>query len=111
MNSLEEDDIFYPDIDDYLGKVSNHQAVTTQGLEDLIKRVESFTGLSSEAATIVVRTYFQEIRNAVLKGEEVLLTGIGKLYINSPSVSKNKKAVTLKFVMNKGLKNKLNGKA
>ncbi len=70
-----------PDLDDFLEQNANFDPVTAEGLDDLIYKIVVHTGLKYEIAKIIVKHYFQEIRNKMLRGEIIYLNNIGKLYI------------------------------
>ena len=98
---------FLPDIDDYLESMST--PVQVAGIEDIVDQVAAKTGLDLESATIVVQSIFQEIRNAMLKGETVTLRGFGEFYVSSPK-NGNKVRVFPKFKPYKSLTRKMNGR-
>jgi nucleoid DNA-binding protein len=79
---------FYPDIHDYLENADNSKSVKINHLDDIVLKVRAHTGLSEEAANIVVKRFFQEIRNAMLRGEIVIFRGFGKFFVLSPKVTK-----------------------
>lgn len=105
-----KDDIFFPDIDQYLENTENKKSVSIQGLEELVFKLQAATGLTQEASNAIIKLFFQEIRNAILRGEIVFLSGFGKIFMSSPKNSKNKNRVFPKFKPYKNLIRKLNDK-
>lgn len=99
---------FLPDIFQYLEQLEGSKSVTAKGLEEIIYRMHASTGISKEACTIIIKVYFQEIRNAVLRGDKVVLAGLGKFILASPKNSKNKKKIFPKFKPYKTLIKKMN---
>ena len=98
---------FYPDLEEYLSSKENSKSVTTKGLESFIYKVRAHTGLDYDVANKIVRLYFQEIRNAMLRGDIVVIKGLGKFYISSP-LHGNVKQIFPKFETFKQLSEKLN---
>lgn len=101
---------FYPDIHDYLDNVDNSKTVNINHLDDIVLKVRAHTGLSKEAANIVVKRFFQEIRNAMLRGEIVTLRGFGNFLVISPKVTNSKKKILPKFKPSPMLLMKINDK-
>lgn len=87
---------FYPDIYQYLETLQNSKSVSIKGLDDIVAKVRAQTGLSQETCAEIVRLFFQEMRNSMLRGDIVTIRGLGKLYINAP-VNGSKKKVFPKF--------------
>ncbi|MDP2683496.1 MAG: HU family DNA-binding protein [bacterium] len=106
MNELE----LYPDIHDYLDSVENSKSVNISGLNELVYTIMAHTGLNYEVASIVCKSFFQVIRNAILRGEVVVLSGFGKFFVSSPKSTNNKYKVFIKFMAFPQLLNKLNDK-
>ena len=99
---------FYPDIHDYLESVENSKSVNVKGFEELIYKIRAHTGLSFEASSLVLKHFFQDIRNAMLRGDIIALSGFGKFFISSPKNTNNKNKVFAKFKPYPQLSNKLN---
>lgn len=99
---------FLPDIFQYLEQADNGKSVSPRGLEELIYKVHASTGIRVEASSAIVKLFFQEIRNAILRGDSVLLGGFGKFSLSSPKISKNKKKIFPKFKPYKKLIKKMN---
>lgn len=99
---------FYPDIHDYLDSVDNSKSVNVKDFEDLIYKIRAYTGLSYDASHLVLKSFFQSIRNAMLRGDIVALSGFGKFFISSPQNTNNKHRVFAKFVPYAQLSDKLN---
>jgi hypothetical protein len=72
---------FLPDHDQYLEQVDYGDPITADGLDDLIYKIVVHTGLNYESCKILVKYYFQEIRNGMLRGDIIYLNNIGRLYI------------------------------
>ena len=87
---------FLPDIEAYLESIDNNLPVTLQGLDSIVDAVTARTSLNNEAAKIVVRLFFQEIRHALLKNIKVTFRKLGSFQISSPK-SGNKIRVFVKF--------------
>jgi hypothetical protein len=98
---------FYPDIEEYLESTTNKKSVSSKGLDELVYRVRAATGLDYDVAQQIVRLYFQEIRNAMLRGDVVALKGLGKFFISSP-LHGNKEQIFPKFEPYKALSDRLN---
>ena len=90
-------DELLPDINSYLESLDNKQPVSVQELDHLIDIVVAKTSLNEDAAKVVVRLFFQEIRNALLRNECVTLRGLGNFQVSSPNSSGNKIRVFPKF--------------
>ena len=104
MNKIE----FLPDIQDYLEQANNSKAVTAAGQDELIFKVCAFTGLDYDSAKIIVKLFFHEMRNAVLRGDNVVLSDFGRMFLSSPKSTHNKKRVFLKFSPHKKFLRKIN---
>ena len=97
----------FSDIDQYLEQISDNDPVTAEGLDDLIYKIIVHTGLNYESCKILVKNYFQEIRNAMLRGDIVYLNNIGKLYIRCPKNGTSKRNVVPIIKPFKNLLNKV----
>lgn len=82
-----------PDINDYLEQINDNKPVTTEGLEELVYKIVVHTGLSYDAADIVVKTYLNYLRNAMLKGDILYINKIGRLFIQCPKNGTGKKRI------------------
>ncbi len=82
---------FYPDIHEYLEGIQNKKSVSAKDLGEMVLKVRAQTGLSREICSEIVKYFFQEMRNAMLRGDQVTLRGLGKLYIASPRTGSRKK--------------------
>lgn len=98
---------FYPDIEEYLESTTNKKSVSSKGLDELVYRVRAATGLDYDIAQQIVRLYFQEIRNAMLRGDVVALKGLGKFFVSSP-LHGNEERIFPKFEPYKSLADRLN---
>lgn len=96
---------FYPDIEDYLAFQDNSKSVSTKGLELFIYKVRAQTGLDYDVAAKLVRLLFQEIRNAMLRGDIVFFKELGSF-----NIFISKKKMVPKLSITKSFRNKLNGK-
>ncbi|KKN67663.1 hypothetical protein LCGC14_0459220 [marine sediment metagenome] len=99
---------FHPDIHDYLESVENSKSVNVKGFEWLIYKIRAHTGLSYEVSSLVLKHFFQDIRNAMLRGDIVALNGFGKFLVSSPKNTNNKQRIFVKFMPYTQLSNKLN---
>lgn len=97
-----------PGIEEYLESIDNKKSVTAKGLEDFVIQVQIKTGLNQQISTTIVKAFFQEIRNSMLRGDIVTIRGLGKFYISSPKSTKNKERVFPVFKPYKQLIKKLN---
>jgi len=98
-----------PDIEEYLERIDDNVPVEIRGNEELVAKVVANTGLNYESAKIIVQSYFQEIRNQVLKGNTVIVKSFGKFSISSPKTG-TKKKVFISFKPFKNLIRKFNDK-
>lgn len=99
-----------PDIHEYLETADTRKAVSSKGLEEMVYRICSRTGLDKAIAATIVSMFFHEIRNSMLRGDEVALRGLGKFLVSSPRNTQNKKRVFAKFKTYRKFKKKLNDK-
>src|SRR5689334_924227 len=104
---MEKDD-FYPDIEQYLESVQNNTSVSSAGLDELIYKINAITNLGYQASAILLATIFQEIRNSILRGEQVSLQDFGKFFI-SDSYRGKKRYRYLKFKAANSFIKKING--
>lgn len=98
---------FFPDIHEYLESTETSRSVTTKNLEPLVYKVRASTGLSYDVSKAIVRHFFQEIMNGMLRGDVVMIRGLGKFYVSSP-LHGNKELIFPKFEAYKKLMSKLN---
>jgi nucleoid DNA-binding protein len=96
-----------PNIDDYLENNSDNISVNPNTNEELIYKVIASTGLEKEVVKIIIKTFFQELRNQILKGNTIVVKNFGKFLICSPRTG-TKKKVFIKFKPFKNLLRKLN---
>ena len=99
---------FLPGIEQYLEQVIDKNSITTKELDYLIYRMCGVTGLKYETSKIIVRTCFQEMRNAVLRGDVISITDFGKLFLSSPKTTNSKKRIFVKFKPYKTLLKEIN---
>lgn len=99
---------FYPDIYEYLEGADNSKNVKVNNLEDIYLKIRAHTALSREASRELLKWFFQEIRSAMLRGDEVYLRKFGKFRLSSPVTTKNKRKVFLEFKPYENLVNKIN---
>ena len=97
-----------PDIEDYLESIDNNLPVSTAGLEDIEGAIIAKTGLNEHDAKVILRLFFQELRNSLLRKNKVDIRSLGRFYISSPATSNNSKKVFVKFKPKKSLLDKLN---
>jgi nucleoid DNA-binding protein len=79
----------YSDIYKYLDDYGAESVSFSEGLEDLIGLVRAHTGISEEKAKIIIDIFIIEIRNAMLRGEIVCLSGFGDLYCYGKHIQKH----------------------
>jgi nucleoid DNA-binding protein len=82
-----------PDINDYLEQINDNKPITTEGLEELVYKIVVHTGLSYDAADIIVKAYLNYIRNSMLRGDILYIGKIGKLFIQCPKNGTGKKKI------------------
>lgn len=99
---------FLPGIFDYLETLDNRKSVSVQNLEYIIFEVQVRTGLNWKTSSLLVKMFFHEIRNSMLRQEVVTFRGLGKFFISSPKSSANKKRVFPVFKPYKNLTKRLN---
>jgi nucleoid DNA-binding protein len=102
MNSPEEPDLF-PNIDDYNTENYDGESVTLENLDHLISKIVARTGLTYDQVSIIVKIYFNEIRNQILLGKTVNIGNLGKLFcdVKTTKKSKDKHSIKLKFKASK----------
>jgi len=101
----------YEDVFKVLEHYDNEGNCFSDGQEELIGYVRAYTGISEEQAKLIVELFFKEIQSALLRGDEVSLTGIGKIHsVNPAKARKNKNwfHVYPRFTAFKTLTNKIN---
>ena len=98
---------FYPDIYKYLETLQNKKSVSTKDFDDMILRVRAYTGFDREVCADIVKYFFQEMRHVMLRGDQVVLRGFGKLHIVSPRTG-GKRKIFPKFTPSKKILNKIN---
>lgn len=96
-----------PNIDEYLEQIDDNISIDSKGLEELCYKIRASTGLEIDIVKIIVRSFFQEIRNEILKGNSIIIQSFGKIAVSSPKTG-NKKKVFIKFTPLKNLLGKLN---
>ena len=80
---------FYPDINDFLEKTDNARSITSKGLEEFIYKVRAKTGMSYDVSSLFVRYLFQEIMNAMLRGDKAAIYGFGNFFISTSKKGKS----------------------
>lgn len=98
----------FSDIDTYLETTGFGKPISIVGLENIREAIIANTSLDEASADVIIRLYFHEIRNSLLKGEKVYLKNFGTFYVSSPKISNNKRNVFIKFSISKPLKRRLN---
>lgn len=86
-----------PDIHAYLETIRTEDSVSSKGLEELIFKIRSITGLSEETCSDIISLFFEEIRNGILRGEIIELRGFGKFYVACPKNKITKNRVVARF--------------
>lgn len=99
---------FFETIDQYLS--STTKEISSKGLEEIISKVRSRTGLSEDIATEIIKKTFEEIRSAMLRKDIVSFPGFGKFYIANPENKTSKKRIFCKFAPYKKYIKSINGK-
>ena len=97
-----------PDIEDYLESIDHNLPVSTVGLEHIEGSIVANTKLNEHDSKVILRLFFQELRNSLLRKNKVDIRSLGRFYISSPATSNNTKKVFVKFKPKKSLIKKLN---
>lgn len=105
----ENGELLLPDIEAYLENNSYGYPVwIDSGLDKFVSAIEARTALSRDNGKIVLRLIFEEIRNAILRGEIVVFRGLGSFFVSSPKTSGNKHRVFIRFRPSPILNRRLN---
>ncbi len=99
-----------PDITDYLESIDHTLPVSTAGLERIRGAIVSKTKLNDFDSKIILRLFFQEIRNQLLRKSLVDIRTLGCFYISSPVTSDNSKKIFVKFEPKKSFTKKINAR-
>lgn len=81
--------------------------------EDILGYIRAYTGLDEDQARRIIELFFKEIQNAMLRGDEVFISGLGKFHaVNPAKARKNKDDYTVypKFKASATLNKRINGK-
>lgn len=97
-----------PGIEEYFESLDNNLPISTVGLEQVVGAVMAKTNLNEFDSNEIVRLFFQEIRNSLLKKSIVDIRSLGRFYVSSPKTSGNTKKVFVKFKPKKSLIRKMN---
>jgi len=95
-----------PDIEAYL---EQNLPISTVGLERIEGAILAKTKLNEFNSKEILRLFFQEIRNELLKKSIIDFRSLGSFYISSPALTNNSKKIFVKFKAKKSLLRKLNG--
>ena len=76
--------------------------------EDFIEELSIKYDLPFETVNIIVNLFFEEMRNVILSGKQLLIKFWGTMYISSPMTSGNKKMIFPKFRNSQNLVKRLN---
>jgi nucleoid DNA-binding protein len=68
-----------PNIDSFLEQVDGNSPIDLEGLDELVLTVRAYTGLDYDKAEILIKNYFQIIRNEVLNGKRMTIYRVGNL--------------------------------
>jgi len=79
-----------PNINTYLQSTNHKYAISVEGLEELICKIQSKTGLNKEQVEVIVKLIFHEIRNEILDGKAVSLHPIGTMSFKKIKTKSNK---------------------
>jgi len=99
-----------PDIDQYLESIDNNLPISVSNLIEIIESISANTGLKKETSEIILRLFFQEIRNCLLNKQVVSIRKLGSFLISSPVITKNSKKIFPKFKAKKSLIRNINEK-
>jgi nucleoid DNA-binding protein len=92
-----------PDIENYLESIDDDKPVDIKNLKELILKIRTYTGISVLASELIVKEFFQQIRNEIIKENSIELAKLGRFY----SVKKNRNKI-VKFKLAKRILTKLN---
>jgi nucleoid DNA-binding protein len=103
----------YSDIYEYLDDYGTESSSYLDGLEELVGFVRAYLGTDKDKAEIIINSFIIEIKNAMLRGDIVLLKGFGKLYCGGTRLRKGRSklyhiSINPKFKAAKSIYNKLN---
>lgn len=98
---------FLPDINEYLEQIDDNLPIELRNLDELLFKIRASTGLDIDSIKIIVRTFFQEIRTQVLKGNIIQIKSLGKMFVGCPKTG-NKIKIFIKFKPSKRLIRKIN---
>ena len=96
-----EEPEFYDDIHQYLNTKSMGNPIKLSYNDDLISYISAYLDYDKDTCKNIIQAFFEEIRIALLNGEDVLLQGLGNICIKKTKF-KNKYRVT--FLASKSLK-------
>lgn len=97
-------------IDDYLFSSGNKYPVEVPELEELIKVVASKANLDFSTTQQIIKYFFEEVRNIMLRGDIVLIRSFGSFFISSPKIRNKGKKIFPKFEMSFEMRKLLNGR-
>ena len=81
----DEDSALYEDVFKLLERYDNEGYNFAEGQEDIIGKIRAYTGLEEDQARLVVELFFKEILNAMLRGDEVVIGGLGNFHTFNPA--------------------------
>ena len=96
------------DIEEFMESLDHNLPVSIDNLDHIVGAILSKTKLNEHDAKVIVRLFFQEIRNSLLRKNKVDIRTLGSFYISSPCTTNNLKKIFVKFKQKKSLKDKLN---
>lgn len=105
--ALDEELDLLPDIETYLETFESEESVSCEGQEETIYRICAATGLNYESSSTIFKYLFQEIRNSLLRGEKVIVRGIGSFYLKKTNTDEVKRAF-IRFKPNNYILKKIN---
>lgn len=96
------------DIEKYLEQNEHMLPVGIKELGHIVNAVISRTVLNKEVAALIVRLFFIEIRNGIVRGDLIELKGLGRFFLSSPVTSGTSRKIFPKFKPTKIVRDKLN---
>jgi len=70
-------EIFYPDIFQYLEETGHQTPISLIRLEDLLAKVRADTGAHPDAIKAILTLFLQEIRTSIIKNQKINIPNLG----------------------------------
>jgi nucleoid DNA-binding protein len=76
-----------PGIEEYSEQVSGNIPISFWDQKEFLYHIRAKTGLEISVIEIILKEYFQEIRNSLLRKKEAVIFGIGRLVLGKRKVN------------------------